>query len=118
MACVSENGLVSTQQVKGSINTEIFATFIDNLKVDPGTVILLDNVKFHHSLKVKEVAQRRNLELLFTPPYSPWFNPIELCFSIIKRHFYKHNDIHAAINSLQPSHTFAFFKKAMNCTGL
>jgi transposase len=71
--------------VEGSFNKERFLNFLKDLSLlPPGTVILLDNVSFHHSLVVKDIAKQHSLVLLYTPPYSPCFNPIEGVFSIIR----------------------------------
>ena len=56
----------------------------------------MDNVRFHHSKDVLEYFKSRNIDILFVPPYSPWFNPIENAFSLIKKHFYKHGKINEA----------------------
>ena len=50
--------------------------------LQPDTVVLIDNVAFHHSKIVKQYARDRNIHLLYVPPYSPWFNPVEGVFSI------------------------------------
>jgi transposase len=42
--------------------------------------IILDNVRFHHSLNVLECASRFEHQLIFLPPYSPMLNPIESLF--------------------------------------
>jgi transposase/predicted transcriptional regulator len=115
LVCVSNQGLVSKSLVKGSFNTELFLEFVNNLNLVPNTVLLLDNVSFHHSKVVKEFARLKDLILLYTPPYSPWYNPIEFCFSIIKRHYYKHQHIEHAFNSLSKDHCDAFFRKSLNC---
>jgi transposase len=54
------------------------------------------------------------VHLLFTPPYSPWFNPIEGVFSIVKRHYYKHGNINAAFACVEARHTAAFFRQALS----
>lgn len=38
---------------------------------------------------VREHAERRGFKLLFVPPYSPEYNPIELMFGVIKNSFYR-----------------------------
>jgi transposase len=73
------------------------------------TVIILDNVAFHHSNKVKTLAASRGWELLYNPPYSPWFNPIE-GVSIVKRDFYKSQDVYKALSSVKEKHVEAFFE--------
>ena len=111
LACVSADGLVATTEVvRGSFNSASFSLFLQALPVPAGTVVLLDNVAFHHTRKVQEVARAKGLELLYVPPYSPWFNPIERCFSVVKRHWYTHRDVpaaFAALSSLKCANIFA-----------
>jgi transposase len=49
--------------------------------------VLMDNISFHHSKEIKELAKQHKMKLLYPPPYSPDFNPIELAFSQLKRIF-------------------------------
>jgi transposase len=44
----------------------------------------MDNLTAHKGEKVKELIERSSCELLYLPPYSPEFNPIEEAFSKIK----------------------------------
>lgn len=118
IACVSKDGLIAKKSVTGCFNTERFLEFLKDLNLSKGTVILLDNVRFHHSKVVKEYASLQEWILLFVPPYSPWYNPIEFCFSIIKRDFYKYQDIENAYRCLTPAHCSSFFKKSLNCSYL
>lgn len=48
--------------------------------------ILMDNCKVHHSKFVVEAIKSRGYKPLFIPPYSPFLNPIEECWSKIKKH--------------------------------
>lgn len=105
--------IIKRQEVQGSFNTLLFSSFLESLQLDQGTVILLDNVAFHHSKLAKQVADAKGFILLFTPPYSPWFNPIEGIFSIVKREFYKHGTIEKAYQSVTEAHCKAFFKKSL-----
>jgi transposase len=45
---------------------------------------LLDNASIHKAAVVREAAREMNLELVYTPPYCPWFNPVEHAFSVTK----------------------------------
>jgi len=118
ITCVSTAGLVSKMNVQGAVNTKIFVSYLEQLPLEAGTVVLLDNVSFHHSKLAEAAATKKGLILLFVPPYSPWFNPIEMCFSIVKRHFYKHQDIEQAFAALTPAHCDAFFRKGLSCVGM
>jgi hypothetical protein len=47
-----------------------------------GTTFLMDNVGFHAGLQ--HVTDELGFHVLFTPPYSPQFNPVEMAFSVAK----------------------------------
>jgi transposase len=50
----------------------------------PGRVVVVDDLSAHKGGRVKEIVEGRGCELLYLPPYSPDFNPIEQAFSKIK----------------------------------
>lgn len=110
VAIVDKNGLITKEHLIGAYNKLLFLDFLKKCQLPPDTVILLDNVRFHHSLVVKELATQRGWELLYVPPYSPWFNPIEEVFSIVKRDYYKNWNIDKAFEALKPCHCKAFFE--------
>lgn len=93
----------------GSFDTESFLEFLYGLDYPENTVILMDNVSFHHSKRVIEFLEFKNWDVLFTPPYSPVFNPIEGVFSIVKRHYQKFLHIENAFKSVTENHIKAFF---------
>lgn len=50
-----------------------------------GFYIVMDNCRIHHSHFVVEAITQRGYKPLFMPPYSPFLNPIEECWSKIKK---------------------------------
>ena len=40
----------------------------------------MDNATIHHDPRVKELIEAAGARLIYLPPYSPFLNPIELCF--------------------------------------
>jgi len=69
------------------MNMRIFETYIETQlapTLSSGDVVILDNVAFHKSEKVKATIKERGAWLLFLPPYSPDLNPIEMAFSKLK----------------------------------
>jgi transposase len=46
--------------------------------------VVMDNLSAHKGERVKEIIDDRGCELLYLPPYSPDFNPIEQAFSKVK----------------------------------
>ena len=114
LVIASKNQIIHREDSVGSFNTNKFCNFLSSLDLPLNTVILLDNVRFHHSKLAAEIAKRKQFILLFVPPYSPWFNPIEGIFSIVKRDFYKNGDIENAFKSVTQSHCSAFFGKSLS----
>ena len=45
------------------------------------TIVILDNVPFHHSANVIEMLELRGFPYKFLPPYSPYFMDIECMFA-------------------------------------
>ena len=50
----------------------------------PGAVLVLDNARIHHGGRIEEIVTAAGCSVLYLPPYSPDFNPIELAWSWIK----------------------------------
>lgn len=72
--------------VDGNINGPRFQSFVGQMfpRLPPGSVVILDNIAFHKSNWVHQAASANDVRLLFTPPCSPEYNPIENLFSAFK----------------------------------
>jgi transposase len=82
-----EEGLGPCLAVEGSTTREGFETHLEQAlgpTLRPGQIVLMDNVSSHKGGRVKEIIEGRGCELLYLPPYSPDFNPIEQAFSKVK----------------------------------
>lgn len=55
----------------------------------PGDVVIMDNLSSHKAPAVREMIEAAGASLLYLPPYSPDFNPIEQAFSKLKAHLRK-----------------------------
>jgi len=54
--------------------------------LQPGDVVILDNLPAHKSPKAEAAIRAQGAWLLFLPPYSPDLNPIEMAFAKLKAH--------------------------------
>lgn len=50
----------------------------------PGDTVIMDNLPAHKVQGVRESIESVGASLLYLPPYSPDFNPIEMVFSKLK----------------------------------
>ena len=53
-------------------------------ELTPGDVVVMDNLPAHKVAGVRAAIEAAGARLLYLPPYSPDFNPIELAFSKLK----------------------------------
>lgn len=80
-----DEGLILEQNING----ENFLFFVEHYFVNilrPGDVVFLDNNWFHFTDGVEEIIRSKGASVLYLPPYSPEFNPIEECWSKIKNY--------------------------------
>jgi transposase len=87
LSSMSWEGMGPSLAVVGSTTAQVFEAYVEQvlaptLKV--GQVVAMDNLTAHKGAKVREVIEQRGAELVYLPPYSPDFNPIEEAFSKIK----------------------------------
>ena len=87
VAAISSIGTRKTLLSERPVNGDTFLRFLGSLDIPSGSIILMDNIAFHKTQSVKTFTESKGWELLFTPPYSPWFNPIENVFSVVKHSF-------------------------------
>lgn len=87
VAALGAQGLQAAMTVSGAVNGDVFAAYLDQVlgpTLAPGAVVVLDNLAAHKVAGLAEIAAAHGARLLYLPPYSPDFNPIELAFSKLK----------------------------------
>ena len=87
VAALTPDGLLAPWLIEGAMNTETFDWYIREQLAPvlrPGQVVVLDNLSAHKAASIREAIAARGCELLFLPPYSPDYTPIEQVFSKIK----------------------------------
>ena len=83
------DALIAPWVIDGAMNGPAFDTYVETQlapRLDPGSVIILDNLNVHKSPRAAEALKERGCWCLFLPPYSPDLNPIEQAFSKLKAH--------------------------------
>ncbi len=90
---ITSNGIIKYHISNNPFTTQLLLDFIKTFDFPINTTIIFDNVSFHRSKIISNFIEERGWNLLFTPPYSPWFNPIENIFSVIKNNYRKYKNI-------------------------
>ena len=81
---MSINGLIATMSIVGSVNTNVFLFYVQEILIPQlwvGAIVLMDNLPVHHAHDVRAAIEAVGAKLVFLPPYSPDLSPIELCWS-------------------------------------
>lgn len=87
VAALTPDGLQTPWMIEGAMDTATFAWYITQQlapTLRPGQVVVLDNLSAHKAESIREAIAARGCSLLFLPPYSPDFTPIEQAFSKLK----------------------------------
>ena len=82
-----EGGMGASLVVEGSTNATVFETYLEEVLLPTlkrGQVVVMDNLSAHKGERVRELIEGEGCELVYLPPYSPDFNPIEQAFSKLK----------------------------------
>ena len=84
---MSMEGMGPSLAVEGATNSQVFETYVERVLAPTlrrGQVVVMDNLSAHKGERIRELIEKRGCKLLYLPPYSPDFNPIEEAFSKIK----------------------------------
>jgi len=80
-------GMNAHRTQAGSLKADDFQAFVQEAVVphlSPGDVVILDNAACHRAKKVRQMVEAAGARLLFLPPYSPDFSPIEFAWRKVK----------------------------------
>ncbi|MES2494425.1 MAG: IS630 family transposase [Pseudomonadota bacterium] len=105
VAGLRRTGMVAPMVLDGPINRDAFVAYVRQVLVpdlSPGDIVIMDNLSSHKAPAAREAIEAAGAKLLFLPPYSPDFNPIEQAFSKLKAHLRKaaERTIHGLWNAI------------------
>ena len=87
--------LIAPFYFEGNTNSEMFNLWIKEVllpKLKPNQTIIMDNAAFHKNKITQELIESKQCQLLYLPPYSPDFNPIEQKWGHVKNQVKKIRD--------------------------
>jgi transposase len=87
IAALGLHGVAAPWLFEGAMTAQAFETYVA-AELAPtlrgGDIVLADNLSAHKSAEAQRLIDARGARLIFLPPYSSDFNPIELCWSKVK----------------------------------
>jgi transposase len=88
VAAVRLDGLTAPFTIDCPMDGEIFGVYVERVLVPAlrsGDVVVMDNLTAHKRPQIKRMIEAAGARVLYLPPYSPDFNPIEMIWSKVKR---------------------------------
>jgi transposase len=88
LAALTVDGVLASMTIESPTDGEVFLAFLEQVlgpRLQPGHIVILDNLSAHKVEGVRAAVESRGAQLLYLPPYSPDFNPIEQAWSKLKQ---------------------------------
>ena len=92
LSALGLHGPVASMYLSGSTDGPVFLTYLKKVLVPRlwrDAVVIMDNLGAHKVAGVQSLIESVGARLVYLPPYSPDFNPIELAWSKFKGHLRK-----------------------------
>jgi transposase len=87
VAALRSDGLVAPMVVDGAMNGDVFVAYAEQVLAPvlrPGDVVVMDNLASHKRVAAVRAIEAAGCSVVYLPPYSPDYNPIELAFAKVK----------------------------------
>ena len=122
IGALTAQGLEAVMTITGGTSTVVFLAFVQEVLAKvlvPGQVVIMDNLAAHKAEVIRRAIEACGAAVWFLPPYSPQFNPIELCWNKLKHLLRAANArcrdsldraIAAAMDAITPHDAVAWFR--------
>jgi transposase len=80
-------GMEAVMTVEGAVDAAVFRAYVGHVLVPTlraGDVVVMDNLSVHKVPDIEAMIREAGAQLIYLPPYSPDWSPIEPCWSKIK----------------------------------
>jgi transposase len=88
LAALTTTGVLASMSIESPTDGDVFLAFVEQVlapRLEPGHVVILDNLSAHKVRGVRQLIEDRGAQVLYLPPYSPDLNPIEQAWSKLKQ---------------------------------
>src|SRR6476620_1498354 len=87
LGALSCTGLDAVMTVEGATDTAVFRAYVEQVLVPTlvaEDIVVMDNLSVHKVRGIREAIEATGARLIYLPPYSPDYSPIESCWSKLK----------------------------------
>jgi transposase len=87
LGALSCHGLDAVMTVDGATDAAVFRAYVEYVlapTLKPGDVVVMDNLGAHKVTGIRTMIAAAGAKLVYLPPYSPDYSPIESCWSKLK----------------------------------
>ncbi len=87
VATLGLEGISAPWVFEGATSGLAFETYVQHVlapTLHAGDLVLIDNLSAHKAEPIRQLIEHGGARLHFLPPYSPDWNPIELCWAKVK----------------------------------
>ncbi len=87
LGAIRQSGWVAAMTIEAATDGDIFQAYLEQVlcpQLRPGDIVVMDNLSAHKVAGVRELIEQAGAGVLYLPPYSPDFNPIEMCWAKFK----------------------------------
>lgn len=87
LGALSCDGIDAVMTIDGATDSAVFRAYVAHVLTPtlvPGDIVVMDNLGAHKVDGIREAIEAAGATLLYLPPYSPDWSPIENCWSKLK----------------------------------
>lgn len=122
VAAITWKSAIAPMILDGPMDSDAFKAYVAEMLIPvlpAGAIVVMDNLSAHKSSAITRLFQGAGVELMYLPPYSPDFNPIEMMWAKVKSFLRSamartQDDLGTAIadalSQISPSDTSGFFR--------
>ncbi len=122
LAALTTGGVLASMTVESPTDADVFLAYVEQVlcpRLQHGHLVILDNLAPHKHPRVRAFIESRGAHVLYLPPYSPDFNPIEQAWSKLKERLRSakprlleslESAVAEAIAAITPDNALAWFR--------
>ena len=87
LAALGSQGVEAVMTIEGATDAEVFRAYVDQVlrpTLHPGDIVMMDTLRAHKAVGLREAIEQAGAQLLYLPPYSPDLSPLERCWAKLK----------------------------------